>query len=163
MGHVDERVGADVERGLEPRARGGHEGALEVLLARERDPVDQHLERAELPAEPPRDRVDGVVAGHVALEHQGPGQGGGELLDRGLEPLRGVGHAQARAGLVEAPGDRPRQAAVVRHPHDQRGLSVEQPSHGVLGRMPAGRPPAGDRGPRSDRLPRRSIHGGNPR
>src|SRR5262245_39589277 len=129
MRHVEQRVGADLERELEALARRGDEQPFEILLLGEGDAMHQVVDRAPVGAEPLRDRVDLRILGDVALEQEHPRTAGHDFFDHALEALVGIGEAEIRPGLVQLVGDRPRKTAVVGHAHHQRSFSRQVDRH----------------------------------
>ena len=134
-----QRVGGDVERQGEPVARRVEEAALEVLASRERQRVDEDVERVVRLGPACEHAGDLVVRAYVARLDEGRpdrlGQRPDALLDEALDRRE----ADLGAFRVERLGDPPGDRVVVGDPEDERRLAVEQ-SHPVLQRVVARQP-----------------------
>ena len=102
--------------------------------------MDAALKVPDLAPDRVHQRVDLRVARHVALRQDGIAGGGRELLQVLREALHLIGEHEPRALAAHRARDAPRDRALVRDPHDQTGLAVEQ-QRAASGADPA-RPPS---------------------
>ena len=125
-GERDERVRRDVHGEGEAIAGGVREVPVELLPLRERDAVDEDVERAVARLPGAEHASDVVVALDVARLHEVRADARRERLDPLLDEHLGGAEPHRRALLMERLGDAPCDGVVVGHPEDERLASVQQ-------------------------------------
>ena len=106
------------------------EAALEFVLVRETDRVDEKVDGSPLLLERGKNSIDGRNVLDVAGHQHGRADGFGERLDALQQRIALISEGQLGAVGAQHLGDAPGDRVVVGDPHDQAAFSVHQSRHG---------------------------------
>ena len=126
MRHADERPAGHVHGGEEAVPRHVDDAALQRLLGREGDGVDDKIELAPVLGDTFEDRLHLAGRAHVERHHDRSFQLAGERLDVFLRLVVEIGHRQLRPERPERLGAAPRDRLVVGNADDEAPLAFEQ-------------------------------------
>jgi hypothetical protein len=107
--------------------RGIDVAAVELILVREGDGVDEKVERAPGRAHGREGGIDALGFGDVTITNHNAADIAGKRLDAFLERIALVGEGERGAVGVARLGDAPGERTMVGDPHDQATLAAQKP------------------------------------